>query len=392
MLTNTLNMKLFTTVLLATIYSVTITAQPSIKVGNTLLTTTCNSETVLVTFTTTGSFSLGNTFKAQLINATNAIPGLGNIGGIIGLLTGGAIGGASTPIDIGTGFGFAGNGIVNGVVPKGTPAGLYFVRIISSNPSTVSDTSTTPLNITGGTTPKITLECDAQNVALVAPAAKTYLWSTGETTQKIIIPSNGTATYSVQSTDSTGCSVKADTTLTIEHSDIIHECINQDSVRLTSSVTASSYRWTLNTSNTAQGQNNLLGQLTNSLTPTPSTTKTTQSITVPVGAGKYTLVTANPSMCGGVNVTPNICAFFVMKMYPNPNKGKFTLSISTEFDKIKISVCNDAGQELFSLTDTKTDVIYKKEIDLSALPRGTYLLKVDTGEHVSTQRLIIGTE
>ena len=72
-----------------------------------------------------------------------------------------------------------------------------------------------------------------------------------------------------------------------------------------------------------------------------------------------------------------------LKMYPNPNSGKnlfFTISKTT-----KITIFNVLGKQVKTANLTST----KNNISISDLPKGVYLIKVLSGTHFESRKLII---
>lgn len=84
-----------------------------------------------VAFTSDGTFNSGNTYTAQLSDASGSF---------------------SSPIDIGTFTSTANSGSINITIPSGTPTGSgYRIRIVSNNPfATGSESSPFTVNLTGG--------------------------------------------------------------------------------------------------------------------------------------------------------------------------------------------------------------------------------------------------
>ena len=187
-------MKKITLAFVAVLFSLTITAQTTVKTDSITQLTTCSGGTQLITFKTTGSFTLGNTFIAQISNGFGQFTNPINIG--------------STPFSFGT-------GIILATFPKNLPLGLlYKIRVISTNPA---DTSVSPSNIIILTIPtvfnKIVPGCKNDTVTLSASLpGSTYKWSTGATTQSIQLSTPGT--YSVTTKDPlAGCKSTIDTTI-----------------------------------------------------------------------------------------------------------------------------------------------------------------------------------
>ena len=73
----------------------------------------------------------------------------------------------------------------------------------------------------------------------------------------------------------------------------------------------------------------------------------------------------------------------LIKVYPNPNNGKFTL---TNTDNIKIfEVINMLGEAIYTLTIDNNST----EIDLTAVPKGIYFVKINSGEKVYIEKVVL---
>ena len=77
-----------------------------------------------------------------------------------------------------------------------------------------------------------------------------------------------------------------------------------------------------------------------------------------------------------------------MMIYPNPNNGNFTLSISGLKQLAKVEILNLLGQTI-STEQVSINGAFVKEYDLSGLAKGSYLMKVTTDKSVRTERLIV---
>lgn len=89
-----------------------------------------------------------------------------------------------------------------------------------------------------------------------------------------------------------------------------------------------------------------------------------------------------------VTMTSNVTTSF--DIYPNPNKGTFTLQLETPFEKTTVMVLNGMGQmtyfnELLNTTGKTTS-----ELDLTGvLAPGVYFVKVDSGTDTFIKQMII---
>jgi len=159
---------------------------PSIAMTALTQTSYCAGASFNVSFTPTGTFNTGNTYTAQLSNATGSF---------------------TSPVTVGSGTGSP----LSVTIPTGAITGSgYLIRIVASNPAVTSSTSAqftiTPLVVAAGTDKSV---CDgAANLNLTAtPTGGTWSGSgvstAGVFTPTTLLVGNQTITYSVTSS---GCS------------------------------------------------------------------------------------------------------------------------------------------------------------------------------------------
>ncbi len=79
-----------------------------------------------------------------------------------------------------------------------------------------------------------------------------------------------------------------------------------------------------------------------------------------------------------------------LSVFPNPGNGKFAIVITNNFGEkqLKIAVTNLSGQKVYEdLCDIKVDL--EKDIDLSYLSKGFYILTIDGGSTHLERQLIV---
>jgi len=191
-------MKKCSSLFVGLVLSLSLSAQNTIVTDTILQLSTCAGGNVIVPFSTTGNFPIGNIFTAQLSNVFGQFTAPINIG--------------TTPFNIG--FIFA-------TIPANTNFGfLYKIRVISSNPAVIGSACPNTLIITQIAqlnqiiaTPNDTI-CQGETVTLFAlNPAGSYLWSTGDTTQAITVSQAGN--YSVTVTDFLMCETDTSINITV---------------------------------------------------------------------------------------------------------------------------------------------------------------------------------
>jgi hypothetical protein len=91
-----------------------------------------------------------------------------------------------------------------------------------------------------------------------------------------------------------------------------------------------------------------------------------------------------------VSVTITSTASTSFEIYPNPNKGSFTISLDTPFDKTNVMVLNAMGQMVYINELVNTTGKTKTQLDLrDILATGIYFVKVDSGKDTFIKQLLI---
>ena len=86
---------------------------------------------------------------------------------------------------------------------------------------------------------------------------------------------------------------------------------------------------------------------------------------------------------GGLNLSG-------ISIYPNPTTGKFAMRLDSDKVSVNIRILNALGNIIFEQTDVRISSGQAKNFDLSAQPKGIYMLRVEDGSQVITQKVIIG--
>jgi hypothetical protein len=91
--------------------------------------------------------------------------------------------------------------------------------------------------------------------------------------------------------------------------------------------------------------------------------------------------------CTGI--TPNQDETFKVSVYPNPTTGNFLLTVTgLGNENASITLTDTHGQTVSSETASGVKT-YARKIDLSGYPKGVYILKVQTDNHLATEKVVI---
>jgi hypothetical protein len=217
----------------------------------------------------------------------------------------------------------------------------------------------------------------------------TYVWSTSDTTNKIVIDANtlgqGSYTYMVTATDPNGCVSDASTSFNVYQSVFIDLGTDTtvkwiDGVQETYIVDAgsgyASYLWKDNS--------------------------TSQKFTVTLkNMGVISVTVTDANGCEG---TDDVFVDFLLgvtgisnievgtiTMYPNPAHEVLNVELSNfvSTDNIAIKIINITGQMVIEKKYDVNGNTIKKAIDITSLPTGTYFIEFMVGSQIETKSFIV---
>lgn len=74
----------------------------------------------------------------------------------------------------------------------------------------------------------------------------------------------------------------------------------------------------------------------------------------------------------------------IVIVFPNPNNGRFTISVNTQFDLGQLDIYDVSGVNVLSKRITETS----SSIDISSFGKGVYLAKIQVGGKVVTKKIV----
>ena len=125
---------------------------------------------------------------------------------------------------------------------------------------------------------------------------------------------------------------------------------------------------------------------------TPISGQTNQSFTA-IANGNYAVIVTQNS-CSDTSICYNITTVGInesvyvstINVFPNPSIGKFTLEVTGDNgQETSLEIYNILGEKIYTALNIKQQM----QIDLSALPKGIYFVKVYGGQIILTKKIVI---
>jgi len=232
-----------------------------------------------------------------------------------------------------------------------------------------------------------TTVCINHTITLDAGTGTNFIWSTGETTQTIVVDSTGVGigigTYSVTVSDNIGCEGSDDISVTWNQLPIV-DLGNDTTVCINHTITLDA------------------GTGTNFIWSTGETTQTivVDSTGVGIGIGTYSVTVSDNIGCEGsddISVTWSACPGIAennknmdVSIAPNPSNGQFNLIVGEVSGQIEMMVLNELGQLVYSdKIKENNSGNYTKQFNLTYLPKGIYFVKLVNENMVKVERIVI---
>jgi hypothetical protein len=332
----------------------------------------CKGSSVSVSYSASGPYIAGNTFTAQLSDASGSFASAVNIGSLSSTVS----------------------GIISAVIPSNSATGSgYRIRVLSNNPAiTGSDNGNNiainPLPAATISTNGPTTFCSGANPLMLtanAGAGLTYQWKKGPNiisgaTAQTYIPTMTSTAYKVIVTNSNGCSkISAGVAVTVNPlpaATITPQgpttfCAGGSVVLQANGGGGLTYQW-------KKGANNIGGA-------------TLQNYNATTG-GNYKVIVTNANSCSktsaGTVVTIN-CRLSntmidesKMEIYPNPASASITVSLQSGYANAQMKIINMTGQTVMQKQITS----YEEQFDISMLPSGIYTVIVNTERRIEVKR------
>ena len=257
-------------------------------------------------------------------------------------------------------------------------SGDYWVDVTDAG-GCVLRSDTVTLVVRPEITPVIDVEgslslCEGDSVVLRAPAGyRDYYWSSGETSSSIVVRREGR--YAVTVYTNEACSGTSDT-LDVEVLPRPDKPIVTRQGDVLTASSAHAYQW-------YRDGIALAGE-----------TRQTHIARI---NGDYHVVVFNQAGCSRASdpievivvSVHTLARVFSIEAWPDPNQGRVTVSTELpEVSSLRITVLNILGQPVAELSEPHAHGTVTRSIDLTQVPRGVYLLRVQAGGRVHTRRIV----
>lgn len=223
--------------------------------------------------------------------------------------------------------------------------------------------------------------CLSANINLMATGGVSYVWHPGNTLSDSTIanpvagPTVSTCYY-VVGTASGGCTNTDTVCITVLGNPSVPSIVKGNDTLYCNPATYTSYQWYYNGSPISGATN-----------PTYIYTQN----------GNYYVEVFNVAGCNTVSTVINVNDvgieelnnYLSMNIYPNPVSEVVTIDLySLKQSNYKLTLMNAAGQTINSETIYLNTAVIKKQIDVSALPQGIYLIQLSNEDGVYSKRII----
>ena len=211
--------------------------------------------------------------------------------------------------------------------------------------------------------------CPGLTATLSAPAILngTYLWSPGgETSQSITASPLSSTNYSVTCTSTNSCTLIQNETVRVDSVPIPTITQNGDTLQ---TQPFHSYQWRFNSTDIVGGQEIIIN-----------------------ANGNYDVIVTDVYGCSNTSAIQNVTGLGlnnisldeVIKLYPNPGNGSFTIQFSNNALR-EIEITDAIGRTVLPLTT----IIGQKHFNLNQLSNGVYLLRVFENKQLKSLKFTV---
>ena len=212
-------------------------------------------------------------------------------------------------------------------------------------------------------TPSKTLLCDGDSITLDAGVNQTYLWSTGDTTRRIVVRDGGKFTVTVSS--SNGCVATSAVFDLVKNQAPEKPLITRQENTLQCSVIGQSYQWFEDGSAKLNAKQR---------TYTPGENSYGKKITVRVTLDNNCSRVSDDFLYSPLSADEITEGFNV---YPNPVQHMLYFDFPSIAHSADISIVNIEGKQVYTMKLDCHPGMISEKIRIADLPPGSYTLRID---------------
>ncbi|MBI5540185.1 MAG: choice-of-anchor L domain-containing protein [Bacteroidia bacterium] len=224
--------------------------------------------------------------------------------------------------------------------------------------------------------------CEGQSVLLTAWGGYSYLWNTTSTNDSIFVSPTNSTLYTVQISDSLGCSKTDTVNVTVLNPAIAGFGFSDNGQGVVTfndqSLNGTSWYWDFGNGNYSFEQNPVFSYLSQ---------------------GNYTVMQVVQNSCGSdtsyqtisvlLNVTNNYIASKI-ELFPNPNDGNFYIDYKSENNNdLLIQIINTSGKTVYYQNISNNNLSGNNPINMKNLSKGLYQLKISSSNDYDVVRFMV---
>ncbi|MFN8310090.1 MAG: T9SS type A sorting domain-containing protein [Chitinophagales bacterium] len=283
---------------------------------------------------------------------------------------------------------------------SGTTNVTYTVTAYDGADSSTATATVVSRGITATLPASVNLNCGASvnltpTVTTSATGTKTYMWSTGATSATLS-GVNAAGTYNFTVTNSLGCSATATTNVSIPgvSANAVNFGLPNNSPNLckdngylfpNTSARTSGWNATWTFTSAQDVYTGMDGYYRFTTVGSGVPVKLTMDS---AGCAFSTQKTVNIKTTGCVAAVETVAFEKAISVLPNPTSGNISIVVPNTEEKVSVRIYNILGSEVKSLTE-EANGTFNKNMNISDLSNGTYIVKIQSGNNVATRKLTL---
>jgi PKD repeat protein len=266
--------------------------------------------------------------------------------------------------------------------------GNYSVQVTDGNNCTSTPSNSINVNVSATPPPSVNVQgdtvlCQGETVTICSSPADTYAWSNGDTSQCITV--SAAAVYNVTVTNANQCDgvgASDDVTITVNSAPVASFTTSGSFPTLTftnTSTNSTSWAWDFGDGNSSSQENPVHFYQTEGVYEVCLTSTNAAGCEATVCDSVDVLTSINQAMeTASVNVFPN----------PAENEITFALTLNSRTN-VSLTLVSLTGSVVYQSQNELSAGVNEVKVDVTALPAGMYLARINAGTSVKNIRVAI---